>query len=172
MERGNYGRSHNVWELLGKNKWAAQENSGSRTTDIRPMVLGKQVGTNKQGPPPSADHSTVQHRSCFLHQPSVGAKFTTSRLHQWKHVYGGVVGWGPTHPSSNTVTLCPAPQRRGIIPILSKANAAIILTVTSSSPGTHLCIYPVAILKLFFGVVLFTDRFEIHLMGLDCLPRQ
>lgn len=59
------------------------------------------------------------------------------------------MGWGPTHPSSNTITPCPTPNRRGIIPILLKADAEIILTVPSSSAGIHLCIYPVAILKLF-----------------------
>lgn len=46
-----------------------------------------------------------------------------------KHVNGQPEGWGPTHPSSDTVTPCPAPNRSGVIPILSKVDATIVMSV-------------------------------------------
>lgn len=67
-------------------------------------------------------------RSCSC-QPSIGATFLCPSLILVKHVNGQPEGWGPTHPSSDTVTPCPAPNRSGVIPILSKADATIVMSI-------------------------------------------
>lgn len=126
------------------------------------MVLGEQqalgnkqalglVPTIAQWPEPEAAYIS----------PQQGPRSPCQSLILVKHFSGWSEGWGPTHPSSNIVTPCPAPDRRGVIPILPKADATIIILsgLPSTSCGAHLCIFPAAIPKL-FQVMVFTDHFS------------
>lgn len=73
----------------------------------------------------------------------MGASGLGSNISNFKHCYS------------------PVQNRRGVIPMLSKVKATIIIGLPSSSVGAYLCIFPAVVLKLFWVVVvLFADCFE------------
>lgn len=94
-KEGTYERSCNMRALLGKNKWAAQENSGSRTETFVPRSLESERALISRVLRLVLTAAQSSIRSCFLHQPSGGAKVTMSRVQSVKtHLRRGS-GLGP-----------------------------------------------------------------------------
>lgn len=131
MKRGIYDWSHDT-VIVRQDTWASQENSGNVSRDIHPMVLREQavlsltlaVGQWPASEAPS--YISVQRRPRSPCQSTIWLKY----------FYEGPEGWGPTHPASNPVNPCsnsgiysPAPNRSGVIQILSKVNVTIIISV-------------------------------------------
>lgn len=105
-EKRENDQSRRAQSVLGKNKWAAQENSGRKSRKIHAMVLIEQTGTDVRSGVFSLIPTTAQWLASGAApyiSPPYGPMSSLQSSAQLKPSSGGPEGWGPTHPTSNTV---------------------------------------------------------------------
>lgn len=99
-------RSYRAQLLLGKNKWAAQENCSRKSREVYPMVIIEQTGTEVMSEVFSLILTTVQwlaSGAASYIPPPYGSMSSWPSSIRLKPSSGGPEGWGPTHPTSSTI---------------------------------------------------------------------